>query len=91
MEQLTEHLNSSPFKLHPMQFGFRANHSTETAICSFVENIKSKLDEGGKVGAIFLDLKKAFDTVKFNHEILIHKMSYFYFSILPYSVQHLHT
>ena len=77
-EQLTEHLNSSPFKLHPMQFGFRANHSAETANCFFVENIKTKLDKGGIVGAIFLDLKKAFDTV--NHEILIHKMSYFNFS-----------
>lgn len=77
-EQLTEHLNSSPFKPHPMQFGFRANHSTETANCFLVENIKSKLDKGGVVGAIFLDLKKAFDTV--NHEILIHKMSYFNFS-----------
>lgn len=45
-EQLTEHLNSSPFKLHSMQFGFRANHSTETANCFLVENIKSKLDKG---------------------------------------------
>ena len=77
-EQLTEHLNSSPFTLHPMQFGFRASHSTETANCFFVENIKSKMDKGGVVGAIFLDLKKAFDTV--NHQILIHKMSYFNFS-----------
>ena len=51
-EQLTEHLISSPFQLHPMQFGFRANHSTETANCFFVENIKSKLDKGGIVGAI---------------------------------------
>ena len=54
-EQLTGHLNSSPFTLHPMKFGFR-----------------------GIIGAIFLDLKKAFDTV--NHQVLIHKMSYFNFS-----------
>lgn len=39
-EQLTGHLNSSPFTLHPMQFGFRANHSTETANCFLVENMK---------------------------------------------------
>ena len=71
-EQLTEHLNSSHFTLHPMQFGFRANHSTETANCFFVENIKSKMDKGGVVGANFLDLKKAFYTV--NHQVLIHKI-----------------
>ena len=77
-EQFTGHLNSGPFTLHPMQFGFRANHSTETANCLLVENIKSKMDKGGIVGAIFLDLKKAFDTV--NHQVLIHKMSYLNFS-----------
>ena len=77
-EQFTEHLSSSPFTLHPMQFGFRANHSTETANCFFVENIKSKMDNGGVVRAIFLDLKKAFNTVI--HLILIHKMPYLNFS-----------
>ena len=67
-EKLTEHLNRSPFTLQPMQFGFRAKHSTETANCFFGENIKSKMDKGGIVGEIFLDLKKAFNTV--NHQIL---------------------
>ena len=60
-----------------MQFGFWANHSTETANCLLVKNIKSKMDKGGIVGTIFLDLK-ASDTV--NHQVLIHKMSYFNFS-----------
>ncbi len=61
--QLVEHLNLSHFPLHPMQFGFRAHHSTETANCYFVEQIKSSLDRGGVVGAVFLDLKKSFDTL----------------------------
>ncbi len=74
-EQLLIHLNSSPYTLHPMQFGFRANHSTETANCFLLENIKLKMDKGGVVGAIFLDLKKAFDTV--DHQILICKLANF--------------
>ena len=62
-EQLKSCLNFGHDPLHPMQFGFRTNHYTETANCFFLENIKSKLDGGGVVGAVFLDLKKAFDTV----------------------------
>lgn len=67
-DQLIHHLNSSQL-LHPMQHGFRAHHSTETAtMVYFVERVKSSLDKGGVVEAIFLDLRKAFDTV--NHNIL---------------------
>lgn len=63
--------------LHPLQFGFRPQYSTETANCFFVEQLKSAIDSGEIVGAVFLDLKKAFDTL--NHEILIHKLSNFNF------------
>lgn len=54
-EQITFHLNAT-------SFGFRKHHSTETANCFLLENIKSKLDQGGVVGAVFLDLKKAFES-----------------------------
>ena len=67
-EQLMHHLETNHY-LHPLQFGFRRNHSTESATCFLTENIKHSLDKGHVVGAVFLDLKKAFDTV--NHDILI--------------------
>ena len=77
-EQIVDHLNNSPYTLNRMQFGFRKNNSTETAVCFFLENIKSKLDAGGVIGAVFINLRKAFDTI--NHQILLTKLSRFNFS-----------
>ena len=61
--------------LHPQQFGFRAGYSTEIANCCFVENAKKSLDGGKVVGAIFMDLKKAFELV--NHNLLLSKLENF--------------
>ena len=59
-EQLTEHLNSSPFTLHPMQFGFRASHSTETAFLWKTSN--QKWAKEVQLEQFFLDLKKVLNT-----------------------------
>ena len=53
-------------------FGFRQRHSTQQAIITLVNKITSYLDCGDLVIGIFLDLKKAFDTV--DHKILLNKL-----------------
>ena len=54
------------------QFGFRKQHSTSHAIITLVEKVSKALDKGKIVVGVFLDLKKAFDTV--NHTILFKKL-----------------
>ena len=57
--------------LYKYQFGFRKLHSTNHAIISLVE-IVNALDSGKILIGVFLDLKKAFDTV--DHCILLEKL-----------------
>lgn len=52
------------------QYGFGPSIGTEDALFSTTQFIFKELDSSNKVIAIFLDLKKAFDTV--NHKILLH-------------------
>jgi hypothetical protein len=54
------------------QFGFRTGHSTTQALLEITNSIRAFLDEGENVLGLYLDLKKAFDTV--NHAILKQKM-----------------
>ena len=58
--------------LYKFQFGFRKSHSTNHAIISMVEKVNQALDTGKVLVGVFLDLKKAFDTV--DHKILLDKL-----------------
>ena len=61
--------------LFQMQFGFRNGHSTEHALISLSERIKSTIDSNRVGCGLFIDLQKAFDTV--NHNILLQKLSHY--------------
>ena len=54
------------------QFGFHKSHSTNHAIISLVEKVNNAKDSGKISIGIFLDLRKAFDTV--NHCILLNQL-----------------
>ena len=70
-EQLYEYLNNNNL-ITAFQSGFRSLHSTLTALIEATD--KWSINIGNKLlnGVIFIDLKKAFDTI--DHTILIRKL-----------------
>ena len=77
-DQLYQHMKENHL-FSPDQSGFLRLHSTLTCLLKNTEEWYNGLDLGQLVGLVFIDLKKAFDTV--DHEILCKKLQ-------VYGVQH---
>ena len=59
-------------KLSVYLTGFLKNYGTTHALLKMIETWKTKLNMGHKVGVIYMDLSKAFESL--NHELLIAKL-----------------
>ena len=67
----------TPF-LSSLLCGFRKGYSAQHALVRLLEKFKISLDEGGKAGAVLMDLSKAFDCIR--HDLLIAKLHAYGFS-----------
>ncbi|CAB4044229.1 Hypothetical predicted protein, partial [Paramuricea clavata] len=70
-DQLAKFLEDSSL-FSPTQFGFRSKYSTGLAVTYFTDTIRKKIDRRKLTGAVFIEFRKAFDTL--NHAVLIKKM-----------------
>ena len=71
-KSLMTHLTDNNL-LYERQYGFRPNRSTTDAVTNLVGEILTSFEDNQMVLALFVDLKKAFDTV--SHEIILSKLS----------------
>ena len=75
VKQVEEHIE--PY-LSILLCGFRKGYNTQQALVRFLEKTKLCIDVGGKVGAVMMDLSKAFDCLR--HDLLIAKLHAYGFS-----------
>ena len=73
-KHITKHLFAYLNKyslLHKSQSGFRKHHSCNIALIHLTDRWLNCIDKGDIIGAVFFDLRKAFDVV--DHKLLLQK------------------
>ena len=73
-EQLMNYIDENKI-LTMQQYGFRKNYSTTFLMLDLFDKIYAAKEKNKKPAIVFLDIKKAFDTV--NHQILIQKLKHY--------------
>ena len=71
-QQVMKYLDTNKL-LSKFQYGFRPRLSTEYAATILLDDIRKSIDNDQLVGAVFVDLSKAFDTI--SHAILLEKIA----------------
>lgn len=61
--------------IYTHQYGFRQGCSTFTAASELIDQVYGAIDKKNISGVLFLDLKKAFDTI--DHNLLLQKIEYY--------------
>jgi len=75
--QISDYFNKNSL-FYISQYGFREGHSCEHAALELIDNVTKRLSQHRSAFNIFMDLTKAFDTIK--HDILLNKLIFYGFN-----------